>query len=86
MGFGVSRALGLGCKASNLGFTVFLLSAVCLTLLPRNRARTPNIGALIIRIGFGVYYTTIIIRNPKTLFSLLRPLHYANYRSDSGNA
>ena len=27
-----------------------------------------NIGALIIRIGFGVYYTIVIIRNPKTLF------------------
>ena len=26
-----------------------------------------NIGALIIRIGFGVYCTIIIIRNPKTL-------------------
>ena len=25
----------------------------------------PNIGALIIRIGFGVYYTIIIIRSPQ---------------------
>ena len=29
----------------------------------------PNIGALIIRIGFGVHSTIVIIRNPpKTLF------------------
>ena len=30
-------------------------------------------GALIIRIGFGVYYTIIMIRSPKNPMSIIKP-------------
>ena len=43
-------------------------------------SQSPNIAALIIRIGFGVYYARIINKEPpKTLFYLLRPLHYSPF-------
>ena len=46
--------------------------AVIGTLIPAQppswMTKCTNIGTLIIRIGFGGYYTLIIIRNPKTLF------------------
>ena len=34
------------------------------TLWPSRRPDLGNIGALITRIGFGVYYTIVIIRSP----------------------
>ena len=39
-------------------------------------SESPNIGALIIRVGlWGIIFAMIRIMTPKTLFYLLRPLH-----------
>ena len=37
----------------------------------RITARTATIGALIVRIGFGAYYTIIMIRNPQKPYLII---------------
>ena len=60
------------CRVSPLGFDIMIgesiPSPIAVPIEPFGSTLDPNVGDLIIRIGFGVYCTINIVRNPKTLF------------------
>ena len=60
-----------------LGLHPGLIQIIESLLLERHGGDPANIGALIIRIGFGVCYTIIIIRNPQNPILIIKALHYA---------